>query len=333
MRVLIVCSHRTYTADGIAPFIKEQIEAVAKYEVEYAYYLHQGKGVIGYLRELPKLRKKIREWKPDVIHAHYGLSCLLANMATRRIPVVSTYHGTDINNPKVRRLSKIAIRISAWNIFVSHKNMELAGCIESPNASLIPCGIDDTLFVPMDKEECRKRLKWRDESGEKYVLFTKQFTNPIKNYPLAKAVIDEVNSRETRVERRAQRVELVEFKGYTREQSVWLMNAVDAVIMTSFTEGSPQVIKEAMACGCPIVSVDVGDVKERMEGVDGCYVSKNRDPQELADLLQNALVFEGRTKGRDALKEQGLFNSQIAERLIRIYESVMNECVSARVNH
>lgn len=336
MRILIVCSYRNYVSDGIAPFIKEQAEALRTLAiddrcVEIEYYLLHGKGIKGYLKEIPMLRKKIREYKPDVIHAHYGLSCLLANLATRSAPVVSTYHGTDINDTKVRRLSKIAIRMSAWNIFVSRKNMELAGCEEGKKASLIPCGIDDTLFVPMDKECARALLaesgKWKEESRElraeslkRYVLFTKQFTNPVKNYPLAKAAVDMLNDAND-----ANDVELVEFKGYTREESVMLMNAVDAVIMTSFSEGSPQVIKEAMACGCPIVSIDVGDVGERINGVTGCYLVRSQEPRELAEALEKALAFEGKTNGREKLSTDGLTNKQVAERLVEIYIRILTK--------
>ena len=93
--------------------------------------------------------------------------------------------------------------------------------------------------------------------------------------------------------------------------------------MTSFTEGSPQVIKEALACGCPIVSVDVGDVKERVDGVAGCYVANNREPKELAELIQKALSFEGKTKGREKIIADGLDNRQVAEKLVRIYEKIL----------
>jgi glycosyltransferase involved in cell wall biosynthesis len=117
-------------------------------------------------------------------------------------------------------------------------------------------------------------------------------------------------------------VELLELKGYSREEVTLLMCAADAFLMTSFTEGSPQVIKEAMVCGCPIVSVDVGDVKDRTEGVEGCFVSKTREPNELADLLGKALAFEGRTQGRKKVIADGLDNVLVAKKLIEIYDEV-----------
>ena len=101
-----------------------------------------------------------------------------------------------------------------------------------------------------------------------------------------------------------------------------LMCAVDALLMTSFTEGSPQVIKEALACGCPIVSVDVGDVKERIDGVDGCYVAETRHATELASLLQNAMGFEGKTKGRERVISDQLDNRLVSQQLMKIFKIV-----------
>lgn len=99
-----------------------------------------------------------------------------------------------------------------------------------------------------------------------------------------------------------------------------LMCAADCLLLTSKTEGSPQVVKEAMMCGCPIVSVDVGDVSERVSGVEGCYVVESRTPQDLADKLHEAFLFTGKTTGRQKIEADGLLNSQIAARLIDLYE-------------
>jgi glycosyltransferase involved in cell wall biosynthesis len=97
----------------------------------------------------------------------------------------------------------------------------------------------------------------------------------------------------------------------------------DALLLTSKTEGSPQVIKEAMACGCPIVSVDVGDVAERVSGVEGCYIVRTREPKDIAVALQKALAYEGKTNGRERIIEMGLSNEQVAKQLLRIYEQLL----------
>lgn len=307
MRVLIVAS---YNKNRFAPFVVEQTESLQQAGCEIGWFGVQGKGIIGYLNEIPQLRKAIQEYQPDIIHAHYGLSCLLANLATREVPIVSTYHGSDINLPKIRPLSKMAMRLSAWNIFVSKRNMELAGAIEGKKCSLLPCGVALSEGQLQTREEARTALGWRME--EKKVLFVGAFDNAVKDPELAKravALLDET--------------ELIELKGYSREEVNQLMCAANCLLMTSKTEGSPQVIKEAMACGCPIVSVDVGDVAERIEGADGCYVVKSRDPRELAEALEKAIAFTGKTNGRTKILEYGLKNEQVARKIIEIYKEIL----------
>ena len=318
MKILIVAS---YNKNRFVPFVAEQGAAMHQAGCEIERFGIQRKGLCGYMRELPRLHAKVRECKPDIIHAHYGLSCLLANFATRSIPVVSTYHGSDINEPKVLPFSKVAMWLSAWNIFVSQRNVDIAK--PRKRWSLIPCGVELCDNQLQTRDEARKVLGWGTD--EKKVLFAGAFDNAVKDPELAKATINELTNEGVNVE-------LVELKGYNREQVNTLMCAVDALLMTSKTEGSPQVIKEAMACGCPIVSVDVGDVAERTEGVEGCFVVPSeelRDKreeliEELAKALKNAIAFEGRTKGREKILESGLTNEQVAKRIIKIYEQILN---------
>ena len=305
MRVLVVAS---FNKGRFAPFIIEQAEALKEQGCEIEFFGLQGKGLRGYLNNVPQLKQKIREFRPDVIHAHYGLSGLFANLQ-REIPVVTTYHGSDINDKSALPFSKMAIRLSGWNIFVSRKIIEIAK--PKKNYSLLPCGIDLHELQQMNKSEARQRMNL--EANKRYVLFSGAFDNEVKNAPLARKAMEELCDPS---------VVLLELKGYSREEVTLLMCAVDALLMTSFTEGSPQVIKEALACGCPIVSVDVGDVKERIDGVDGCYVAETRHATELASLLQNAMGFEGKTKGRERVISDQLDNRLVSQQLMKIFKIV-----------
>lgn len=305
MRMLIVASHNR---GRFAPYIVEQVETLKALGHEIDCFAVEGKGFGGYLKNLDELKRKIKTYRPDVIHAHYGLSGLLANLQ-RQVPVVVTYHGSDINDPQVRWLSKMSMHLSAWDVFVSKKMLEVA----KPNRkySMIPCGIDLTDLQLTPKGEARQRMHL--DKNKKYVLFAGAFDNAVKNAVLAFKAVELLDNSS---------VELVELNGFTRDEVTLMMCAVDALLMTSHSEGSPQVIKEAMACGCPVVSVDVGDVKERTEGVEGCFVANTREPKELAGLLQNAFTFEGKTKGREKLMSDGLDNHMVAQQLMDIYEKV-----------
>lgn len=262
-------------------------------------------GLSGYMGHVSALNKVLRAWRPDVIHAHYGLCGLLANLQ-RIVPVITTYHGSDINYPRILRLSRIAIRLSAFNIFVSQKNVATAR--PKGRFAVIPCGINLKDYPLIDKESARSSMGLSQD--KKYILFAGAFDNKVKNYPLAQTAVNLLSD-----------AELIELKGYTREQVATLMQAVDALLMTSHTEGSPQVIKEAMACGCPIVSVDVGDVKERIDGLGGCYLAE-RTPEDLSQKIKAAIAFGNRTEGKKLIESSGLTNEFVARKILDVYNEV-----------
>lgn len=260
MKILIICSHRYYApyTDYIAPFIFEQMQGLKQFGCDFRVCFVKGGGLKSYVRAWRELKRMIAEYQPDIIHAHYGLCCLVANLQ-RKVPVVSTYHGSDINSSRIRWISKIAIRLSCVNIFVSQKLQAIA---DYPCRSIVvPCGVDINRFYPMDKVACRAKLGM--DIDKTYILFSKEFADKVKNYSLAKAA----------VERLGLDAELLEFYGYSRKQVPWLYNAVDCGLLTSFTEGSPQFVKEAVACGCPIVSTDVGDAAEVVNRVENSYIT------------------------------------------------------------
>ncbi len=304
MKLLIVCS---INSGRVAPFVEEQGDALAAAGVEVDYFTLRGKGLWNYVRNRKQLIKKIKEFHPQIIHAHYGLSGLLANLQ-RNVPVITTYHGSDINDSQVFLFSKIAVILSAYNIFVSEKIREKAG---SPkNSSIIPCGVDLNLFQDIDKTIAREKLGM--DLQQKYILFAGTFSNPVKNAALA------IKSSEM-----LDNVRLLELKGYTREEVALLMNAVDAVLMTSYSEGSPQFIKEAMACGCPVVSVDVGDVYQLMNEIEGCYgCSYNKE--DVAAKLMKVLERGQRTEGRKRIVELQLDTENVAKRIREVYKMILN---------
>lgn len=151
-KILIVCS---FNKGQISPFVKEQVESLIEYGYRFDYFLIEGKGVIGYLKNTFRLYKYLRNNESyKFIHAHYGYSGLLA-VLQRKIPVVVTFHGTDISNPKARILSFLASRLSAINIFV-HPDQPNKLMFDIASSHIVPCGINLNLFYPLDKKYARK---------------------------------------------------------------------------------------------------------------------------------------------------------------------------------
>lgn len=306
MKILVIASDK---GGHFTPFIEEQIMSLEALGLNIVRYAIKRKGVLGYLQEFPHLKKYINQEKPDIIHAHYGLSGLLANMQ-RNVPVVTTYHGSDVNKPSILPFSKLSIHLSAYNIFVSQKIINIAS--PSSRYTLIPCGVNLTDNQLLTRENAREILNV--DHAALVVLFSGAFNNNIKDPSLAKESISLLDN-----------VQLKELKELTREDVILWMCAANCLLMTSKTEGSPQVIKEAMACGCPIVSVDVGDVAERTSGVDGCYIVQTRNASDIALAISKALTYKGKTNGRKKIIESELSNRQIANRIMDIYLKITNK--------
>ena len=288
---------------GVAPFVSEQVAALRREGCVVEVLAVVGHGASGYLRQARSVVRTVDSFRPDVVHAHYGLCGLLATFQ-RRVPVVVTYHGSDLNDRKARPFSLLATRRAAHNIFVSRR---LEESVRRRNSSVVPCGVDFDVFSPRPQQEARALVGWSD--GRRRVLFAGAFDNPVKNAPLARRAVELVDG-----------AELVEMKGLGRSDVAARMNAADALLLTSLSEGSPQVVKEALAVGLPVVSVDVGDVAELLAATGGGLVAGPK-AEDLAAALRQYLEHPRRTNARQRMAH--LDNRQVARRLMEIYQSVM----------
>ncbi len=200
MKSLIVCSGNS---GRVSPYISDQKEALEKLGINIKIFLIKGKGPIGYLRNLPKLKNYIKEYCPDLIHAHYGLSGLLATFQHIK-PVIITLHGSDINSFMPRFFSKIALHRASRVIFVSKK---MANKINVRNPIIIPCGIDLDVFYPKDQKQSIQRMGLN--SKKKHILFSSSFNNKVKNISLAFKAINLVKENKNIII-------LMELKNYSR---------------------------------------------------------------------------------------------------------------------
>jgi glycosyltransferase involved in cell wall biosynthesis len=308
MKVIIVCSGNS---GSISPFVKEQTESLEKYyNVRFHFFLIRGKGIYGYLKNISGLRKLVKQINPDIIHAHYGLSGIIANLQ-RKVPVITTFHGSDINDKSIKKYSKLASVLTNHIILVSPTFIKKLKT--KKNLSVIPCGIDLNNFYPISKNEARQKLNL--DLNSKIILFAGASENKVKNFILAERAINLLNFK----------VQLIELKSYTRKEVNLMLNGSDVALLTSFSEGSPQFIKEAMACNCPVVATEVGDIKWVFGNTDGCYLS-SFDEIELAEKVKMAIEFartKGRTNGREQIIKLGLDSETIARKIIDVYNKVL----------
>lgn len=299
MRILKLCSGNR----GLSPFVKEQAESLQAEGLVVDIFQVKGRGVAGYLNNFTPFMRQLQKGGYDMVHAHYGLSGLLANLQ-RKVPVVTTFHGSDTHYPPIRMLSKLTARLSKFNIITNQCQFKLLGL--KKDTALIPCGVDTELFVPMEKDKCRKAMGL--SLDRKIVLFGSSFDRKVKNSPLAQEAILKLEG-----------VDLLELKGYNREEVVMLINAVDIVLITSLKETGPLVIKEALACNTAVISTDVGDVKTVL-GEKYKKFLINPNASELAQKLQWLLNQKDCPDYRDLVMGYDL--KLIAKKIKSVYNKV-----------
>ncbi len=309
MRILIVFSSKN---GSVAPFVQEQIESLSKYQLKIELFLINRGGILGYFINYFRLLKKIIQFKPDIIHAHYGLAGFLCCLLPFR-PVITTFHGSDVMNYKIRPISKLASFLSSESIFVSRSLQEQ---LKTSKGYVIPCGINLKLFKPNEQRESRKKMNI--PLDEPLILFGSNKNRKEKNYELAE------NSFEF-FKRKFPYAMMFCLKGYSREEVALLLNAADVAFLTSKWEGSPQFIKEALATSTPIVSTDVGDIKERTKNVASSYIfdEKTTSHAQIANYIENAFSFRRKhkwTNGREILIAQDVSIEKIGEEIFTIYK-------------
>lgn len=352
MKILLIHSGNAVNGNSHRyTFVKEQGDALAALGCEVDYFAIMGHGLKGYKSNIRPLREKIAEFQPDVVHAHYGLCGWIAAKALRRawlVPhvgkpkLVVTFHSGETHDKKVNLLSSFfSLRADHVVYVAEHIRERVYFRPNRRHTSIIPCGVtmQDMVFTPY--AEAREKLGWKSPQEKRYILFGGAFSNKRKNYPfLQKAEM--VLHRSGALGRD---IEVVEMRGFSREECMLRMCACDVFCLPTFAEGSPQVLKEAMAVGTPCVATDIADIKMLLGIMDGHYIIRNHSrhsktfwrggrgsTQELATKLTRAVAFGDerlaaapdapRTDGRERILALGLSNEQVAKRLMEIYKKI-----------
>jgi teichuronic acid biosynthesis glycosyltransferase TuaC len=306
-------------------FARRQAENLIHEGVEVSlFHLRSRTSPFELVREWSRFRRHMRQTRPDVVHAQFGTAtAMFAALAAPCTPLVITYRGSDLNllpgrallmtrcrAALARMLSQLAALRAARIVCVSPQLTRRLWWQRADNM-VLPSGVDPNLFAPQRQSAARTALGWgRDE---RVVLFNAGHNPQIKRLDLAQAAAE--------VARRSVpgfRLEILDGT-IPPEQVPLLMNAADCLLLTSDSEGSPTVVQEAMACNLPIVSVDVGDVVERLRGVSRTQIVA-RQPEKIAAALAEMLLVPGRSDGR---RKVGEFSARrIAGELLRIYEEL-----------
>ena len=311
IRVLVVTNmYPTEAEPHFGCFVRDQVDDLRSLGVDLSVLAFDGRShKQRYLAAGRRLRRALRHDRYDIVHAHYGLSGAVASLQLGT-PVVTTFHGSDAWVRWQRRLSWLVAR-RTQPIAVAPAIAARLGVRDAP---VIPCAVDLDVFAPIDRVEARRALGWSVDG-------------PCVLFPAARNDASKVNKRVDlfdamieRLRRREPEVVVASLDGLSRLQVALAMNAADVTVMTSMSEGAPVAVKEALACGTPVVSFAVGDVSAVVAGLAGCAVVP-RDLDALTRAVGRALRAERDPRLREAVQVYG--RRPIARRVLGVYRRLL----------
>jgi teichuronic acid biosynthesis glycosyltransferase TuaC len=331
--MVLNCNVKSETPQ-ISSFVKSQAESLrdAGWEVSLG-IVDDRTSLHGIVRNIRRLKREIGHARPGLVHAQYGsMTAAIASFIKGSLPLVVSFCGDDLlgtQNPeliwnvreKCARITGLGAARRAAAVIVKSKNLMHALPTRLKNiASVLPNGVDMSLFTPMPRDEARTRVGWMGKG--KVVLFNASHNDNqnSKNPSLARAVIDTLA-------RDVSDVSLEVLSNASQEEVRLRMNAADCLLVTSLHEGSPNIVKEAMACNLPVVSVTCGDVAERLKNTYPGGICPY-DAQNLARAVHDVLKANLRSNGREQVVAQGLTLTNVAERLVKLYHDVQKESFS-----
>ncbi len=322
LRVLMVTSEwPTPQRPFDASYLVRQVDFLRRAGVDIDVFPFRGaRKPMNYLRAWRQVQARLKQEQFDLVHAQFGQSALLA--WPKHVPLVVTFHGCDIQGVKhpdgsmtlggrfLQRMCRVIARRADAVILVSERMRRfIPASLPTP---IIPTGLDFDKIPTMSREAARQQLGL--SLSDRLVLFVGSPTEPVKRYPLAQRAVEVLN--------RTFAATLVLGSAMPHRDILVLMNACDALVVTSIQEGSPGVVKEALACNLPIVSLNVGDVPARLKGIAGCEICGDERPETIAASLERVLRRGERIRGREAVEE--LDERVLAARVIAVYRSVLS---------
>jgi teichuronic acid biosynthesis glycosyltransferase TuaC len=246
-----------------------------------------------------------------MVHAHYSFSAYVASLAGAK-PLVVSLMGSDI---KANFLHKFVIRsfsfLFDWKKIIV-KSEDMRNSLKIKDVSVIPNGVDLSKFMPINKMESQLKLGWN--TNKKYLLFAANPSRKEKNFQLIHDALQLITDKD---------IELKTLVAVSSDEINFWYNASDVILLSSLWEGSPNVIKEAMACCKPIVTTNVGDVQYIINETEGCFLAEF-DLKDYANQVIKALKFSDlneKTSGNARIVKLGLSSENIAKKLIDIYKA------------
>lgn len=323
IRVLMVTAGWPSSQAQTTHFIKRQAEYLRAAGVDVdVFHFRGGQKLRNYVTAWARVRGRLMTGRYDLVHAQFGQSGLLA--LPKRVPLIVTLRGDDLQgiiddtNAQITIKGRVLRRLSRWVASVADAVIVVSDHMrafldQGVRAHVIPSGLDLSSFRVIPRDEARRHLGWPQD--KRLVLFGGNPACLRKRFALAKDAVELLNQNG------GPAAELIIAWGVPHSDMPYYMNACDALVFTSMQEGSPNVVKEALACNLPVVSVRVGDVPTRLQGVTASELCVDDRPETIAAALARVLHTPQRSNGRETVMQ--LDENAITARVIGVYKSVL----------
>lgn len=294
----------------VGPFFKEQTRVLERNNVSCTVVnvpqdSKGDRGVGDYFNFYRSVLGSVLSNTFDIVHANYGLTAPMAIAQPTR-PIVISLWGSDVYGT-FGRLSKTCARFADEVIVMSGRMAEAVG----GDPAVIPHGVNFEWFKPCSQREACTEVGWDYEQN--HVLFPWGKDRTVKDYPKAERVVAAARKQ------LADPIELHAISGVPHERMPIYMNAADVMLMTSKWEGSPNSVREALACDLPVVATDVGDVAEHVSELPVSQVCASEN--ELVDALVNALETTQSPNCREAVRHLSL--DRMGADLLEVYSRAL----------
>jgi glycosyltransferase involved in cell wall biosynthesis len=313
MRILFISKIKPGFEANLSPIVKSQGDSLIQLGHNVEYYI-VGKGFYGYIKLLFNLSGYLKKNSFDIIHSHYSITSIITSLAIPRKKIVVSLMGSDTERKGIVLLLIRAFSTLFWKTIIV-KTERMKNRFKIKNTIVLPNGVDFNRFVPISKDTAQCKVGFSTQNIN--ILFLADSSRTEKNVTLARSAVKLLNNPN---------VILHEIYPIPQNLVPYYLNAADVLVLSSIYEGSVNIVKEAMACCTPIVSTDVGDVKENIISTKGCYIASH-DPSDFSDKISQAIQFNSKTNGRDNI--QHLNSSEIARRLVNIYSLQLNNTANA----
>lgn len=317
MKVLqITNNYPTAKSPIFGIFVKEQIESLNNLGIETELFFIDGfgKGKIEYAKAIFRLFHKLLWNRYDIVHCHHALSGLVYALTFkfRHIPCVISYQTDPVNEFGMKLFDFLKRK---FDVCIFKNNSPLI--LNLRHGYYLPNGINIDFFKPIDKNECKRLLGL--DNNKRYVLFVSSFIiRPEKREDRFDEVVAIMQHEYP--EMNFTPLKLI---NVTRDKMPLYFNSADIYVMTSEFEGSPNAVKESICCNTPVVTTDVGNVRDMIGDIEGCYICEPYNAAEMARMSYEICVSKTPFSGREVFLQKGYEMAATAQKIISIYRSLM----------